>query len=152
MKFKIAKSGTIHMQQSMFPTDERDVPPPPEDAEDVPTQAEYDEETAKAQALEDYGKTPHPDDFSAPDLIVSAEVGYEAMMDALLDNIDPLMVEVETDCGARVRLCSCTVRGLGGVLMSVYDLLKLVRMDRQDEILAEREEDAEPLPTDDWSM
>ena len=111
-----------------------------------------DEVREKAQSPEETPNTPPPADLSAAKLIVSAEVGYEAMMDALRDNIDPLMVEVETDCGERVRLCSCTVRGIGGVQMSVYDLLKLVRMDRQDEILAAREEDAEPVPTHDWSM
>ena len=115
-------------------------------------QAQYDEETAEAQSLEDYGNTPHPADLTAPKLIVSADVGYEAMMDALRDNIDPLMVEVETECGQHIRLCSCTVRALGGVLMSIFDLLKIVRLDRQHEILAAREEDAEELPTHDWSL
>ena len=35
--------------------------------------------------------------------------------------------------------------------MSIFELLKQARMDRQDEILAQREE-IENLETDDWSM
>ena len=110
------------------------------------------EEKAKAESLPDLGKTPHPDDLSAaPGYTVSAKVAYEAMMDAIRDNIDPLMVEVKTDQGDYARLCSCIIRSINGAPLSAYEVLKIVRMDRQDEILAEREE-VENLVTDDWSM
>ena len=88
----------------------------------------------------DFGKTPHPDDLSAaPGFTVKTEVAYGAMMDAIRDNIDPLMVEVKTDCGMYVRLCSCIIRSINGAPLSAYEVLKIVRMDRQDEILAERD-------------
>ena len=228
MRPRLAKSGTIHIQHSLFATDERDAPTPPADDdtyeenrgkpgypdmmpdEEFATTYEHlftsylnayrkgypvdnmlvsvaggeyrradkvliispdkkthhgwltvrnhareqyeQEEKAKAQSLEDFGKTPHPDDLSAATgYTVNTEVAYEAMMDAIRDNIDPLMVEVKTDCGMYVRLCSCTVRSINDAPLSVFDVLKIVRMDRQDEILAARTED-ESLVTDAWSM
>ena len=104
------------------------------------------EEKAKAESLPDLSKLSVPPGFT-----VSAEVAYETMMDAIRDNIDPLMVEVKTDCGMHLRLCSCTVRSINDAPLSVFDVLKIVRMDRQDEILAARTEE-ENLVTDDFSM
>ena len=147
MRPRVAKSGTIYIQHSMFSTDERDALTTPADDD-----THEEEEKAKAESLPDVGKTPRPDDLSAaPGYTVSAKVAYEAMMDAMRDNIDPLMVEVKTDCGMYVRLCSCTVRSINNAPLSAYEVLKIVRMDRQDEILAARTED-ENLVTDDWSM
>ena len=222
MRPRVAKSGTIHIQHSLFATDERDAPTPPSDddtyeenrgkpgypdmtpdparavshdhlfttfleayragepIEDVKVSVaggkslppadvliispdkhthrgwiatrnrareQYEqEEKAKAESLPDLSKL-----SAASGYTVSAEVAYEAMMDAIRDNIDPLMVEVKADCGMHVRLCSCAVRSINDAPLSVFDVLKIVRMDRQDEILAARTED-ENLVTDAWSM
>ena len=56
----------------------------------------------KAKAESTPQLTPGIYDNTAPLLCVSAEVAYEAMMDALRDKIDPQMVEVKTN-GGHVR-------------------------------------------------
>ena len=141
MKFKIAKGGAIIQQLSLFD----ETPDQPHDAR--ATRAAYNDEQ-----LESFGQTPHPDDPTAPTSTVAAAVAYEAMIEALRDNIDPLMVEVQTDTGLYLRIIQCTIRTIvDGQTMSIFELLKQARMDRQDEILAQREE-IENLETDDWSM
>ena len=224
MRAKIAKNGRVHFQQSMFETDERDVPDLTEDEiyeanRGKPGYPDMTPDPARAVSyehlfttfLEAYragepiddvkvsvadGKRLRPDevliispdkkthhgwittrtrahkqyanevkekaestpqkptatyDPAAPLPCVSAEVAYEAMMDALRDNIDPFMVEIKADSGAYVRVCQASIRGMGGAQMSVYELLKIVRMDHRDEMQAAREE-VENLVTDDFSM
>ena len=71
------------------------------------------------------GQTPHPDDPTAPTSTVAAAVAYEAMIEALRDNIDPLMVEVQTDTGLYLRIIQCTIRTIvDGQTMSIFELLK----------------------------
>ena len=116
---------------------------------------QHQQETqARNKELEEYGQTPHPDDLSAPAHTVAAAVAHDAMMDAMRDNIDPLMVEVKTDAGPYLRLIQCTIRTIAAdKTMSVYELLKVARQDWQNEKRAEREAVlAETQLTDDWSM
>ncbi len=156
MKFKIAKGGAIIMQLPLF-ADEDDEHPAPEPTPDIdPADREQHQQEIQARdkELEEYGQTPHPDDLSAPAYTVAAAVAHDAMMDAMHDNIDPLMVEVKTDAGPYLRLIQCTVRTIvAGKTMSVYELLKVARQDWQDEKRAEREAAlAETQLTDNWTM
>ena len=109
---------------------------------------------ARNKELEECRQTPHPDDLSAPASTVAAAVAHDAMMDAMRDNIDPLMVEVKTDGGPYLRLIQCTIRTIAtDQTMSIYELLKHARQDWQDEKRAEREAVlAETQLTDDWTM
>ncbi len=109
---------------------------------------------ARDKELEECRQTFHPDELSAPAYTVTITVAHEAMMDAMRDNIDPLMVEVKTDAGPYLRLIQCTIRTKAAdKTMSVYELLKVARQDWQDEKRAEREAVlAETQLTDDWSM
>ena len=92
--------------------------------------------------------TPDP---PAPRPRVSAEVAYEAMMDALRDKIDPQMVQVQTDRGQYARIRQCDIRGVGDAPMTVFELERIAARDHIDEMKADREE-IENLVTDDFSM
>ena len=113
----------------------------------ISTAAEEEQDAA----LESFGQTPHPDDLTAPDYTVKADIAYDAMMDALNDHIDPIMVAVKTDQGDYVRLRNCNIRTISDDRMGAFELLKTVRKDWQDADIAKREEEAN-LVTDDWQM
>ena len=183
MRAKTAKDGSVHIQQSMFATDDLDnlttvtygdlftvflqayrEGRDPADAmiytrlgrnmsvQDVPIQPTPEGTPIHWRAIRDHARAEWESHLAEQQpKTASAEVAYEAMMDALRDKIDPFMVEIKADSGAYVRVCQASIRGMGGAQMSVYELLKIVRMDHRDEMQAAREE-VENLVTDDFSM
>ena len=87
----------------------------------------------------------------APDNIVSAQIAYQAMMEALRNLDDPMSVTVRTERGADTRLWNCRIIGLGGVEMSRFSLLKMARADHDDEMRAAQAE-IDSIVSDNWSM
>ena len=105
----------------------------------------------KAKAESTPQLTPGIYDNTAPLLCVSAEIAYEAMMDALRDKIDPQMVEVKTNGGQYARIRQCDIRGVGGAQITVFELERIAARDHIEEIRTARAE-IEDLVTDDFSM
>ena len=129
MKAKVAKSGTIHFQHSMFSTDDRDPDYPPK-ADPSPPETE---------------DVADPREFFQVDY----REAYEVMLDALRNEEDPWLASISIDPQRSVPVGICHLEGA----ITLTEVLELAEIDRQYEQTDEREALAQELEfTDDWSM
>ena len=126
MRPRVAKSGAVHIQHSMFP----------------PTKAEQAEQP-RAEA------EPSPQPDLPPARHVTYVQAYELMLDALRTASDPWETEAELANGLRVPLYTCQIPDGPRLSSALY----YARIDREYEVEQSALQEADELQfTDTWSM